>query len=61
MEARMSDQPYRQQRGMLDRIKDATGIYGLGFERESFLGFILPWIIVIVVGGIGGLLIWRWL
>ncbi|HEY8445663.1 MAG TPA: hypothetical protein VIL01_01000 [Thermomicrobiales bacterium] len=57
----MSDQPYRQQRGMLDRIKDATGIYGLGFERESFLGFILPWIIVIVVGGIGGLLIWRWL
>ncbi len=36
---------------MLDRIKDMTGIYKLGFNKYSFLGLILPLLFVIVVGG----------
>lgn len=61
MEARMSNESYRKRPGLIDRIKEATGIYGLGFERESFIGFILPWLIVLVIGGLGALLIWKWL
>ena len=36
---------------MLDRIKDMTGLYKLGFNRYSFLGIMLPLLFVIVVGG----------
>jgi|DewCreStandDraft_5_1066085.scaffolds.fasta_scaffold85567_2 hypothetical protein len=61
MEAGMTNESYRKRRGLIDRIKEATGIYGLGFERESFIGFILPWLIVLVIGGLGALLIWKWL
>ena len=38
---------------MIDRIKELSGIYGLGFERESFLGVAIPTAIVIVVGAVG--------
>ncbi|MER3439044.1 MAG: hypothetical protein C4346_16455 [Chloroflexota bacterium] len=61
MEAGMTNESYRKRHGLIDRIKEATGIYGLGFERESFIGFILPWLIVLVIGGLGALLIWKWL
>jgi hypothetical protein len=57
----MSDNSVEKHHGPLDSIKEVTGIYGLGFESESFKGFMLPFIIVLVVGGLGGLLIWRWL
>lgn len=36
---------------MLDRIKDMTGIYKLGFDMASFLGIMLPLLFVIIVGG----------
>jgi hypothetical protein len=36
---------------VLDRIREMTGIYGLGFRRESILGLVLPIAFVIVVGG----------
>lgn len=36
---------------MLDRIKDMTGLYKLGFNRYSFLGIMLPLLFVLVVGG----------
>lgn len=36
---------------MLERIKDMTGIYKLGFDKYSFLGIMLPLAFVIVVGG----------
>lgn len=36
---------------MLDRIKEVTGIYSLGFDKASFLGIMLPLAFVIVVGG----------
>ena len=42
---------------MIDRIKELSGIYGLGFERESFLGVAIPAGIVILVGAVGWLLI----
>lgn len=57
----MDDNSVEKRRGPLDPLRETSGIYGLGFERESFLGFILPWVIVIGVGGVLGLIIWRWL
>jgi hypothetical protein len=47
--------------GPLDRWKEASGIYRLGFERESFLGFMLPWILVIGLSGVLGAIIYFWL
>ena len=38
---------------MLNKIKELTGIYSLGFERESMMGFALAAGFIIVVGGIG--------
>ena len=38
---------------MIDRIKELTGVYGLGFERNSFLGVAIPLGIVVVVGASG--------
>ena len=57
----MTENAAEKKRGPFDRLKEVTGVYGLGFDRESFLGFILPWLIVLVVGGLGALLIWKWL
>jgi hypothetical protein len=42
---------------LFDQLKELTGIYRLGFERESFMGLVLPIIFVIVVGGIGAWII----
>jgi hypothetical protein len=42
---------------MIDRIKELTGVYGLGLERESFLGVAIPVGFVILVGGVGWVLI----
>jgi hypothetical protein len=42
---------------VLDRIRELTGIYGLGFRRESILGLVVPIGFVIVVGGAIALLI----
>jgi hypothetical protein len=57
----MSENRVEKDHGPVDRLKEVSGIYGLGFERESFMGFALPFLIVIVIGGFGGLLIWKWL
>ena len=46
-----------QMRGMINRMKELSGIYGLGFERESFLGVSIPLGIVVVLGAIGWFLI----
>ena len=43
---------------MLDRIRELTGIYGLGFRRESVLGLALPIAFVVIVGGAIAALIW---
>ena len=45
---------------VLDRIREMTGIYGLGFRRESILGLVVPIAFVILVGGaIAGLILFR--
>lgn len=36
---------------MLDRIKELTGIYSLGFDKASLMGIMLPLAFVIIVGG----------
>ena len=34
---------------VLDRIREMTGIYGLGFRRESVLGLVMPIAFVILL------------
>ncbi|HKG26103.1 MAG TPA: hypothetical protein VKB09_10675 [Thermomicrobiales bacterium] len=57
----MSEENYEKDHGPIDEVRDRSGIYKLGFEKESFIGFSLPFVIVIGVGGILGLIIWQWL
>ena len=38
-------------------LRERLGIYGLGFDRESFLGLVLPLAFVLIVGGLGVLLV----
>lgn len=42
---------------MLERIQELTGIYGLGFSKDSFLGLVIPIAFVLLVGGLGVALI----
>ncbi|MCA9864381.1 MAG: hypothetical protein R2853_10155 [Thermomicrobiales bacterium] len=44
---------------MLDSIRERTGVYGLGFRRESVLGQLLPFAIVIGIG-IVAVLVLNW-
>jgi hypothetical protein len=57
----MSENSIEKDYGPVDRARDVSGLYGLGFERESFLGFMEPFLIVGAIGGIGALLIIFWL
>ena len=43
---------------MLERFQEMTGIYGLGFNKDSFLGLMIPIAFVLFVGGLGAALIW---
>ena len=43
--------------GLINRIKSLSGIYGMGFDRESMAGISIPFIIVIGVGTVGWVLI----
>jgi hypothetical protein len=47
--------------GLINRVKAMSGIYGLGFERESVAGMLLPFIVVIGLGAIGWVLIRNFL
>jgi hypothetical protein len=57
----MSDNSFEKDYGPIDRLRELSGVYELGFERESFLGFALPFVIVTAIGLPIGLLIWLWL
>ena len=57
----MSDGSYQKDRGLVDQARETSGVYKLGFEKESFLGFALPFAIVIGIGGFLGVLIWQFL
>ena len=41
---------------MMNRIRELTGIYGLGFNKSSFMGLALPLVIVVAVA----FLSWLW-
>ncbi len=36
---------------LIERVKELTGIYELGFAKESILGIALPIAFVMIVGG----------
>lgn len=42
---------------MLEKFRETTGIYGLGFNKDSFFGLVLPIGFVLVVGGLGAALV----
>ncbi|CAA9549191.1 MAG: hypothetical protein AVDCRST_MAG59-1603 [uncultured Thermomicrobiales bacterium] len=42
---------------MLERFQELTGIYRLGFSKDSFLGLVIPIGFVVLVGGLGAALI----
>ena len=42
---------------LINRVKELSGVYGLGFDRESVMGVALPVGFVIVVGGLGWILV----
>jgi hypothetical protein len=42
---------------MMERVKGRIGIYGTGWNPESVMGLLLPFIIVILFGVIGWLFI----
>lgn len=43
--------------GLINRIKELSGVYGAGFDRESMAGITIPFAIVIGVGAVGWVLI----
>lgn len=57
----MSQGGYQKDHGPIDEVRDRTGLYKLGFEKESFIGFSLPFALVIGIGGVLGIIIWQWL
>jgi hypothetical protein len=40
---------------MIERGKELSGVYGLGFNPDSFLGIAIPIAFVVLVGGAGWL------
>ena len=44
-----------------DAVRERTGIYAMGFSMASFLGFLIPGAIVFGLGGLGAILIWKYL
>jgi hypothetical protein len=43
---------------LLNQIKARTGIYALGFNRDSMIGLLLPILFVLIVGGGLSMLVW---
>lgn len=41
----------REVSDVMNRLRELTGIYGLGFRKESILGIALPIAFVLLVGG----------
>ncbi len=41
---------------MLEFLQEKTGIYSLGFEKESFMGLVIPFAFVLIIGGLGAAL-----
>ena len=46
--------------GPVDRWREASGLYKLGFDAESFKGFMLPFLCM-AIPVVMALLIWKYL
>jgi hypothetical protein len=46
-----------RKRTVLNRLRELIGIYGLGFNPDSVMGLLLPFVFVVIVGGIGVFLV----
>jgi hypothetical protein len=42
---------------VMDRIRELTGVYGLGFRKQSVAGLIAPIAFVLIVGILGAVLV----
>jgi len=56
----MSEQQFEKDFGPIDAARERTGIYGLGFDPASIMGFIVP-IMVSGAGIVGAALIYFFL
>lgn len=56
----MSDSAPKKDFGPIDKWREASGLYKLGFDFESFKGFALPFI-AMGVPILLALAIWKWL
>jgi hypothetical protein len=56
----MTQERFPKEHGPIDEVRDRTGLYKLGFELSSFLGFSLPFV---AFGGavILALILYYWL
>jgi hypothetical protein len=52
---------YEKDISLADRGKMETGIYELGFDPESGKGFLMPFIVTGLIGGVVGAIILFWL
>lgn len=56
----MSQNPYQKDHGPIDQAREVSGIYHLGFEKDSFFGFMLPFVIL-GISAVLGFMLWLWL
>ena len=56
----MSDAEVKKDFGPIDRWREASGLYKLGFNEWSFKGLMFPFM-VMIVPLVLGLLIWKYL
>jgi len=50
----MSDSDYEKKVSTLDRWREMSGLYKLGFDPESAKGLAFPFVAVAVIGGLLG-------
>ena len=52
---------YEKDFGPVDSAREHSGIYGLGFDPASMMGFLIPSLIVGAIGVIGAIYIYKFL
>ena len=54
---RSHDDEGNAMRGLMQRIRELTGVNGLGFDQASVIGLLLPIAIVVLIGGVGAIFV----
>jgi hypothetical protein len=52
---------YKKDVSIIDRWRELSGLYKLGIDPDSVIGFVFPFIVVAVIGGGLGAIIRYWL